>query len=272
MEFMKYLLLILTAWYTMSVNAWEQSPPLPIAQCQSQAPFGMPSTAKKGVTICRSGYLTLNDTTAKLPIWVSYVISPKHAIGCVERSDNYTSDKSIAKGLRAELIDYAKSGYDMGHLAPAGAFEWNDDVQHESFILSNMAPQLPGLNRGIWKLLETSINGWVVQQNHSYVIYVGPLYNSKDKSIGIDKVIVPHAFYKIVIDSTTNEIAGFIFPHTGKLANNLVKLRSPIANIEKLSGIKFKYPAKSKELPLTAIWKVNFGALTNLKQDACKIK
>jgi endonuclease G, mitochondrial len=271
-KYMQYVLSIILMTSSISVYAWEQSSPLPIVQCQAQVPYNLPITSIKGTMICRTGYLTLNDTSAKLPIWVAYVLTPTNAIGCIARSDNYTSDKSIDKGLRADLNDYAKSGYDMGHIAPAGDFEWNDDVQHESFILSNMAPQLPGLNRGIWKLLETSVNGWVVQRNHSYVIYAGPIYNTKDKVIGIDKVIVPHAFYKIVIDSSTNEIAGFLFPHTGKLDNDLVKLRTPIANIEKLTGIKFKYPNKSKELPLAAIWKVNFGALTNLKQDACKIK
>ena len=269
---MKFILLILLALTAQYSYAWEQSPPLPVTQCQAQVPFGFPTTSKQGIMICRIGYVTLNDTAAKLPVWVSYILTPANAIGCVARSDNYTSDKSLTKELRADPNDYAKSGYDMGHMGPADDFQWNDDVQHESFILSNMAPQLPGLNRGIWKLLETSINGWVVQRNHSYIIYVGPIYDTKDKSIGIDKVIIPHSFYKIIIDTTTNEIAGFLFPHTGKLDNDLTKLRSPIANIEKLTRVKFKYPKKSKELPLTDNWPVDFGYLTKFKQEACKIK
>ena len=266
---MKLLLIVLLLIAPLA-NAWEQSPPLPTAQCRQQVPFGLPTTSRTGKLICRSGFVTLNDTVAKLPIWVAYALTPDAAIGCVPRSNNYTSDKSIDAGSRAEPHDYAKSGYDMGHLAPAADFQWNTDVQHESFILSNMAPQLPGFNRLTWKTSETSIRGWVSQRNHAYVIYDGPIYSNSDASIGDDAVVVPHAFFKIVIDTVTHEAAGFLFPHQSGLGTDLLKSRALIIQIEYLAGIKFAYPLNTSELPLDKLWSVDFGVLTKAKQAECK--
>jgi endonuclease G len=51
-------------------------------------------------------------------------------------------------------IDYEKSGYDRGHLAPAADMGFSKITMAESFYYSNMSPQVPGFNRGIWKQLE----------------------------------------------------------------------------------------------------------------------
>jgi endonuclease G len=68
--------------------------------------------------------------------------------------------------------------------------------------MTNMSPQAGSLNRGIWKLLETSVRGWVVQRNQSYTIYVGGVYDANDPKIG-QGVVVPHGFYKIVVNNQT---------------------------------------------------------------------
>lgn len=265
---MKYLLLLLTFIATPSY-AWDQWPPYPIEKCQVQSPYGFPQTSKPGIAICRAGYVTLNDTDAKLPVWVSYTLYPEYALGCVPRSNGFAPDQSLPKGSRAELIDFKGSGYDIGHIAPNADMSSFDQFEKESFLLTNMAAQLPGLNRGIYKLLETSIRGWVVQRNHPYVIYAGPIYGPTDTTIGPNKVVVPHAFYKIAIDTTTNEVAGFIFPQQAGLGTDLTKVRAPLTQIQQLSGITFAYPANATELPLEQLWPVDFGALTKAKQAKC---
>jgi len=266
----KYLLLVAALFSTPTLA--EQAPPLPIEQCKSQAPYGFPQTAKHGVGICRTAYVTLNDTIAKIPVWSSYTLTPNHALGCLPRSNAFSPDASLPKGSRAELVDYVGSGFDQGHMVPFGGMDWNDQVGHESFLLSNMAPQTPKNNRGIFKLVETSVRGWVVQRNHPYVIYVGPIYDQNDKTIGIDKVVVPHAFYKIAIDTITGEVAGFIFPYAGIAGTDITIVRAPISIIEKQTGIKFSYPTPATELPLNSAWPVDFGALTKAKQAECKGK
>lgn len=252
--------------------AWEQVAPYPIEKCQVQAPYGFPQTSTPGVAICRAGYVTLNDTSAKLPVWVSYTLYPEYALGCVPRSNGFAPDQSLPKGSRAELIDYKGSGYDIGHVVPNADQSRFDQTEKESFLLSNMFPQLPGLNRGIWKLLETNVRGWATQRQHPIVVYAGPIYGAGDKTIGANKVVVPHAFFKIVIDSTTNEVAGFLFKHEGGQGNDLTTVRAPIAQIQQLSGVVFAYPANAIELPLNQLWPVDYGVLTKSKQAECKGK
>jgi endonuclease G len=251
--------------------AWTQEKPLALDKCQSQAPHGLPSTAKKGTMICRYAYISLNDTTAKLPIWLSYTLTPDHAIGCVARSNNFTYDKSLAKGKRAELSDYAKSGYDAGHIAPNNDMSFDVKSEHESFLLSNAVPQLPHTNRGNWKELETSIRGWVIQLNQSFTIYAGPIYDNTDSTIGTHHVVVPHAFYKIVINNQTKEVAGWVFPNSAIGDNDIVTLRTSVSKITKLTSISFKLPTKSKEIDPGKEWPVNFGALTKASAAKCRL-
>jgi len=268
---MKKLLSILAiTLFATTAQAWEQWAPLPPAQCQAQAPYGFPQTKKPGMAICRHAYVTLNDPAARIPVWVSYTLTPQNALGCVPRSNGFAPDQSIPKGQRAELSDYAKSGYDIGHVAPNGDMSFNDRAEKESFLLTNMYPQLPGFNRGIWKLLETATRGWAVQRGHTLVVYVGAIYGAGDKTIGDNKVVVPHMFYKIVTDTVTGEVMAFAFKHEGGQGNDLVPMRVSLDAVEKASGVAFAFPANAKEVPGGQIWAVDYGALTNAKRAKCK--
>jgi endonuclease G len=262
-------LILLLALLIPTTYAKDQAAPLPLQQCINQAPYGFPQTSRLGVTICRHAYVTLNDMSAKLPIWVSYVLEPKNALGCILRSNSFAPDASLPKGQRAELKDYAGSGFDIGHTAPDGDMSFDIQAETESFILSNMTPQYPHTNRGNWKFLETSIRGWVVQSNQSFTIYAGPIYNDTDKTIGVNKVVVPHAFYKIVINNITGDAAGWIFPNSNTGDNNIVKLRAPIILIQQQVGIKFPLPFTARELSTGQEWPVNFGQLTKAKKAKC---
>jgi DNA/RNA endonuclease G (NUC1) len=137
-----------------------------------------------------------------------------------------------------------------------------------------MYPQHGSLNRGIWKLLETSVRGWAVQTNQSYTIYVGAMYGAGDEFIGAKKdIIVPHAYYKIVINNATGEVAGWRFPHTKpyvNLGNDLTKFRVPVTEIMQEAGVQFQFPQNAQQLAPGAEWRVDFGALTNAKRAKCK--
>jgi endonuclease G len=173
----------------------------------------------------------------------------------------------VPNGARPD--DYAGTGYDKGHAAPDGDLSWDQQVEYESFLMTNMYPQLGGLNRGIWKLLETSVRGWTVQLNQSFTIYVGGVYDNTDKTIG-NGVVVPHGFYKIVINNQTGAMAGWYFKHEGGQGNDLTRARAAISAIENKAGVKFPFPANAQELTPGQEWPVDFGALTNAKRQKCK--
>jgi len=253
---------------SLSSFAWTQRAPNPPAACQAHAPYGFPQSL--GLQpICRQAYLVGYDVAAKLPRFVTYELLPKNALGCVARTNAFAIDQSVPNGARPD--DYAGTGYDKGHMSPDGDLSWDVQVEFESFLMTNMSPQAGSLNRGIWKLLETSVRGWAVQRNQSYTVYVGGVYNQQDKKIG-KGVVVPHGYYKIVINNATKEVAGWAFPHVApypNLGNDLTKFRLPIVQIETAGGVKFAFPAKAKELATGQEWPVDFGALTKAKRAKC---
>jgi len=265
---MRKLLVGLLCIVSFSSYSWDQRTPLPVQSCQIHSPYGFPQTT--GVQpICRQAYLVGYDAAAKLPKFVTYELLPKNALGCVARTNAFAVDQSINGGARPD--DYAATGYDKGHMAPDGDLSWDVQVEFESFLMTNMSPQAGSLNRGIWKLLETSIRGWAVQRNQSFTIYVGGIYDVSDKTIG-KGVIVPHGFYKIVINNQTNEFAGWGFPHVApypNLGNDLVKFRVPVTTIQKMAGVQFGFPKGNTELAPGKEWSVDFGALTNAKRAKC---
>jgi endonuclease G len=265
---MKQILIALFAVLSLNSYAWTQRAPNPVDACKVHAPYGFPQTA--GVSaICRQAYLVGYDAAAKLPKFVTYELTPPNALGCVARTNAFAADQSVPGGATPD--DYAATGYDKGHMAPDGDLSWDTQVEFESFLMTNMSPQAGSLNRGIWKLLETSVRGWSVQLNQSYTIYVGGVYDANDKKIG-KGVVVPHAFYKIVINNQTNQVAGWMFPHTApypNLGNDLTKFRMPVAQIQQQAGVKFAFPANAQELQPGKEWPVDFGKLTNAKRAKC---
>ena len=253
---------------TTGAFAWTQRQPFPIAQCQAHAPYGFPQSA--GVQpLCQQAYLVGYDAVAKLPRFVTYELLPQNALGCVARTNAFAANQFIQNGAKPD--DYAATGYDKGHMAPDGDLSWDPQVEFESFLMTNMSPQAGSLNRGIWKLLETSVRGWTVQRNQSFTVYVGGIYSASDKKIGTG-VVVPHAFYKIVINNQTKEVAGWMFPHTApypNLGNDLTKFRMPIAQIMQQAVVTYAFPQGAIELQPGKEWAVDFGALTKAKRTKC---
>lgn len=249
--------------------AWTQRAVLPVQQCEQHSPYGFATVKVQLTPICRQAYLSAYDAAAKIPKYVSYTLLPKNALGCVDRTNAFVADAIVLNGPTPD--DYVGTGYDKGHAAPDGDMSWDTQVEYESFLMTNMYPQAGSLNRGIWKLLETSIRGWTVQLNSSFTIYVGAIYDNNDKKIG-KGIVVPHGFYKIVINNTTKEVAGWAFPHLApypSLGNDLTKFRLPISQIETSSNVNFAFPENAIELQPGKEWPVNFGQLTKSKRDKC---
>jgi len=265
---MKKILVSLFILLSFNAFAWNQRAPLPVEECVKHSPYGFP-VVQNVQPICRQAYLVGYDVQAKIPKFVTYSLIPPNALGCVARTNAFVADQSIPNGPRPD--DYANTGYDKGHAAPDGDMSWDTQVEYESFLMTNMYPQAGSLNRGVWKLLETYVRGWAVQHNQSFTIYVGGVYNANDKRIG-NGVVVPHGYYKIVINNQTKEIAGWAFPHTEpypNLGNDLTRFRMTVAQIEQSAGVMFGFPKGAIELPPGREWAVDFGALTNAKRKKC---
>ena len=175
------------------------------AGCRSLPPQGAPVVTRsaapyRGPTteVCHDGYDALVADDIKIPLWVAYQLTGEHALGCLARKNNFHADPALpADGARPG--DYAKTGYDKGHQAPAEDFAWSADEMSDSFSMANMAPQRPGLNRQQWERLEETARAWAWQRG-PLSIYVGPYVGGGGKKIGRDEIAVPEGFWKVLVD------------------------------------------------------------------------
>lgn len=210
----------------------------PIEDCREHAKYGVPS--KDPVLLCREPYLLSHSSEHKVPSWVAYQLTRKHVTGTAIRGDQFRADADLPMGERSELKDYEKSGYDRGHMMPAADAKWKSSAMKQTFLLSNMAPQIGiGFNRGIWEELESKIRKWVKARGELYV-YIGPIFlTDKIRTIGPNKVAIPTHFYKVVYDPKAGEAIGFLMPNAklkrGTIPHYIVSIRK----IEELTGFNF---------------------------------
>jgi len=170
--------------------------------------------------------------------WVYYTLTDKMVNeGGEERSNKFKADQKVATGS-AKSSDYTKSGYDRGHLCPAADMDFNPIAMEESFLMSNICPQAPDFNRGIWKELESEVRNWAKKERKIYVV-TGPVFNDNKGTIGASRVLVPGYFFKIIYDETDKpKIIAFVFPNR-KSDRPLTDFAVPVDEAEKLTGFDF---------------------------------
>lgn len=265
-----FLSLVLPAY------GWDQRANLPMGECADELPWGVPTSPKVNVVNeCHEGYALQHDNEARIATWVAYTVTPEEALGCLPRTNAFVADAAIPKGQRAEPSDYAKSGYDQGHLAPDGDMSWNQQVEYESFLLSNMSPQVPNVNRGAWKYIETTVRAWTWERKHTFAVYAGNIYAvGTSKTIGANKVVVPDRLYKVAVDTVTSEVFAFILPNTGKWeATDPKQFAVSVAEIEAQTGLSLPLPAGADKHTVRAdLPAANMGGLTDAKRTTCKAK
>ena len=189
------------------------------------------------VLVSHYAYSLVYDDSYEQAKWVFYTLNIEKINGPYSRSDKFKSDTLIKTGS-ANHSDYKGSGYDRGHLAPAADMTWSKQAMDESFFYSNMSPQTPSFNRGIWRKLESRVRKWVVDFDSLYVT-TGPILDTNLICIGED-LAVPRYFFKTVVgfkDSTINAIA-FVLPNSGS-KKNLKDFVISVDSLETFSGLNF---------------------------------
>lgn len=240
--------------------------------CHEHLPYGAPTTAPNlHVTpICHQGYAALVDDDALVPRWVAYHLTGPHTLGCVERGNNFHPDEGLPAGHRARPADYAKTGYDIGHQAPAQDFGWDDDEMSDSFSLANMAPQLPGLNRMQWERLEESVRAWAWNRG-DLLVYVGPVLHGGEPTIGPDHVAVPAAFWKVIVDTKTGEAIGFEMPQQSIPKGDLTPWQKSVADIQQDAQVFLPLPATATHAAAETptLWPADLSGWHKAHSAAC---
>lgn len=188
--------------------------------------------------IAHEGYTVSYNSQWCIPNWVAYELTAEEVDGDVPRGDDFVPDP-LAKGNTATTNDYKHSGYDRGHMAPAGDMKWSKTAMDESFYLSNICPQNKNLNKGDWKELEELARKWALEYGNIYIA-CGPIVADNHKTIGQNNVAVPESFFKVFLRETNNGWAtiGFLFENKAGNKKLNTYIRS-IDEIEELTGIDF---------------------------------
>jgi len=169
--------------------------------------------------------------------WVAYKLTPAF-LNKIKRTNNFREDTLVTTGS-ATLADYKGSGYDRGHLAPAAAMSLNKTAMSESFFMSNMSPQKPGFNRGIWKHLESQVRKWALL-NDSLFVVSGPILDYPIGRIGVNKVSIPRAYYKTIVGFKNGIVKGIAFLLPNKKAKKSIFFyATSIDSIETITGLNF---------------------------------
>lgn len=186
----------------------------------------------------RVGFALGYSETHEQAIWVQYRLTAKqNRTRRAERLDEFFEDPAIQTGS-AQLSDYSGSGYHRGHLAPAADMKYSPVAMRESFLLSNITPQHPEFDSGIWVDLEKFVR-YTVNVEQAVTVITGPIFTSSDSTIGANQVTVPSAYYKVIYDETPpRKMIGFILPHKPSDAP-IVTFAVPVDEVERRTSLDF---------------------------------
>lgn len=195
-------------------------------------------TPQQEQIIRHTGYTVSYNKELKLPNWVSYELTREETKGKEKRNNRFIADP-LVKGIIATNADYARSGYDKGHMAPAADMKWSPQAMKESFYFSNMCPQHPQLNRRGWKNLEEKIRDWAIADS-AIIIICGPIITKQPKTIGKNKVAVPQQYFKVILSPFVRPMRaiGFLFNNRQAL-EPLSTYTVTVDSIERLTNMDF---------------------------------
>lgn len=187
----------------------------------------------------RTGYVASYNKATLLPNWVAWHLTAERTEGSAKRSGVDFAEDTEVPEPRATDWDYYNSGYDRGHMCPAADNKWSKKAMEESFLFTNMCPQNGNLNRGDWNEMEMACRKWAKKYGDLYIVCGPILYKGKHKTIGKNKVVVPEAFFKVVLRTGDDPQAiGFIYKNT---SGNRPKdsYVNTVDEVERITGIDF---------------------------------
>lgn len=180
-------------------------------------------------------YFNPSRHTASCVVWT---LHKNETSGSSQRSNKFWTDSDV-EGC-ADYKDYSRSGFDRGHLCPAGEQKWSPQAMHNSFVMTNICPQRHELNSGAWKTLEDKERLWA-NRDSILVIAAGPIYYSPNPAtIGFSKVAVPDAFFKVLLAPLANPMRAiaFVYPNM-KCPGNMSNYATNVDEVERITGLDF---------------------------------
>lgn len=186
-----------------------------------------------------TGFTTYFNRDTHLPNCTSYELTRQETSGEVQRSKSFYADPNLDGSATPQ--DYAYSGFDRGHMVPAGDMKWDTDAMTECFYMSNIVPQKKALNSGAWNKLETKIRDWA-DRDSALIVITGPIVLESDweNTIGDNKVVVPSSLFKVILAPYANPARAIAFIYANeKASGGLEKHAVSVDEVERITGMDF---------------------------------
>ena len=193
--------------------------------------LGVPSESDQ--MIDRSGFALGYSSGRRQALWVSYILTAEHLNAKQVRRSNKFRPDPLLKFDPVRPQQYNRTGFDRGHLAPASDMTYSRETMEQSFYMTNISPQLPACNRGVWKRIETQIRAWARQESQLYVI-TGPIFCGEERFMKNTDIRIPDAFYKVALDmSPPMKMITFIVPNRASKK----PIRSFVVTVDEVEAI-----------------------------------
>ena len=167
--------------------------------------------------------------------WTTHILTIEYAHGDAERQEDFRPDPHIIDPVLE--TDFMDSGFDRGHLVPAADMKLSEESMSSTFYMTNISPQNPRFNRGIWRALESKIRWWIHDYGKAYIVTAPVLEENLDS---LDTgVSVPKFFYKIVFFPETNVMKAYLIPNKDVSYEPLDNFLITVDEIEDLTGFDF---------------------------------
>ncbi|HTD06530.1 DNA/RNA non-specific endonuclease [Undibacterium sp.] len=208
------------------------------SQCPShfvagkQPVFVNQALSRKSQELCYEAFAVMHSGVTRTPLWSAEHLQRKNLERAQElsRENRFHPENDLPAAQRAELGDYARTGFDRGHLSPNGDMPTRN-AQYESFSLANMIPQNPDSNRNIWEGIEASVRRLAKTEGDLYVV-TGPAFLGRDlKKIG--NVMVPTHVYKVLYSPKQHKAGAYFVANDGTQTYSAMS----VAQLEKTIGI-----------------------------------
>ena len=198
----------------------------------------------------KSQFIISYNMEKHCPNYVCWALTPERVKGKVQRSNNFHADPALGEGARVETFDYNGSGYDRGHMCPAGDNKNTPTAMDESFCMTNICPQSHQLNTDAWNDLEVQCRSWARNYGTLYIC-CGPIFDSKvPKTIGRRKnmkIAVPDRFFKVVLSlGRVPKAIGFIYPNRD-CGGDMRDYAVSVDRVEKVTDMDFFFQLDDKQ-------------------------
>jgi endonuclease G len=213
---------------------------------------GLPRLDPGEEVVYHSAYALVYAEPYEQAKWVAHIILPDVERGNEGRSNDFRPDDKIKTGSAVEsdyflrlyqpdsTFKYDGFGYDRGHLAPSADFRYSKKALSESYLYSNMSPQVAELNRGRWAELEDVVRQYVIRnRTQVYVVSGGVLKPGLPKiERGTNKVSIPERYFKVILDLSNQRAIGFLMPNKA-CEYPVMNYACSIDSVESVTGIDF---------------------------------